>query len=101
MGLIIRNILPEDYKMFRTASSLGFGLNWDAEKLEPPMPDLDRAIAAYDDSNIVGTAHAFATKMNIPGGILNCAAVDYVAVLPTHRRRGILTKLRREQLTDI
>ena len=101
MGLIIRNILPEDYKMFRTASSLGFGLNWDAEKLEPPMPDLDRAIAAYHDSNIVGTAHAFATKMNIPGGILNCAAVDYVAVLPTHRRRGILTKLMKEQLTDI
>ena len=101
MGLIIRNILPEDYKMFRTASSLGFGLNWDAEKLEPPMPDLDRAIAAYDDSNIVGTAHAFTTKMNIPGGILNCAAVDYVAVLPTHRRRGTLTKLMKEQLADI
>lgn len=93
--------MPEEYKLFRTAGSLGFGSNWDEEKREPPMPDLDRAIAAYEDSNIVGTAHAFATKMNVPGGSLNCAAVDYVAVLPTHRRRGIMTKLMKKQLGDI
>ena len=39
--------------------------------------------------------------MTIPGGVLGLAYVDWVAVLPTHRRKGIFTKLTKHQFNDI
>jgi predicted acetyltransferase len=40
-------------------------------------------------------------SMTVPGGQLPTAAVTSVGVLPTHRRRGILTALMRRQLDDV
>jgi predicted acetyltransferase len=57
--------------------------------------------AAWDDGVAVGGAGAFSFKLTVPGGRLPAAGVTVVGVLPTHRRRGILTALMRAQLDDI
>lgn len=72
------------------------GLRNAASSLEP-----DRTIAAYDGHEIVGGASIYGRVMTVPGGTVPVAGITLVAVLPTHRRRGILTAMMREQLTDL
>jgi len=65
-----------------------------------PHTDLDRAYAAFDGERIVGTLRSFETEMTVPGDRqLPVAAVSYVAVMPTHRRRGLLSAMMTADLT--
>jgi predicted acetyltransferase len=64
--------------------------------------EINRMHAALDDGGIVGGAGAFTFRMTVPGGgSLPCAGVTVVAVLPTHRRRGVLRSMMRAQLDDV
>ena len=64
------------------------------------MPE-DRMLAAFAGDEVVGAAGSFAYELTVPGGAaLPAAGVSVVAVLPTHRRRGVLTRLMRAQLDD-
>jgi predicted acetyltransferase len=69
----------------------------DAERDERVL-DPDRLFAAYDGDKLVGTAGDFGLTLTIPGGELPAAGVTLVGVLPTHRRRGILTQLMRTEI---
>ena len=61
--------------------------------------DVDRMQAAFDGERIVGGAGAFSYRMSVPGGgEVPAAGVTVVGVLPTHRRRGVLTSLMKAQL---
>ncbi|XRQ13436.1 GNAT family N-acetyltransferase [Actinomadura welshii] len=48
---------------------------------------------AFDGGALAGQAAAIPMRLAVPGGFLGCSAVSYVGVLPTHRRRGVLTAL--------
>jgi len=61
----------------------------------------DRVLTASADGQIVGTAGAFPFELTVPGGLVPAAGVTMVGVLPSHRRRGILTRLMERQLADI
>jgi predicted acetyltransferase len=61
----------------------------------------ERFWAAYDDGVPVGTAADFPFRLTVPGGELAAGGVTWVAVLPSHRRRGILTALMRRELDDL
>src|ERR1700677_4234834 len=68
--------------------------------------EADRSLAAFDSGlpgglDLVGTAGVYSFPMAVPGAVLPVAGVTMVAVLPTHRRRGILRSLMRRQLADI
>lgn len=71
----------------------------DAERMARILPP-ERTHAAYVDGSVVGGAGAYDLEMTIPGGVARVAGVMGVGVLPTHRRRGILTALMRRQLDD-
>jgi predicted acetyltransferase len=71
-----------------------------AERFGPVIPP-DRIHAAFDDGAVVGSGGAFPFETSIPGGFIRAAGVTLVGVLPTHRRRGILRSLMREQLDDV
>jgi predicted acetyltransferase len=61
----------------------------------------ERMHAAFDGDRIIGGAGAFTYRMSVPGGALVPAAgITAVGVLPTHRRRGVLRTLMKEQLDD-
>ncbi len=63
--------------------------------------EVDRMHAAFAGDRIVGGAGAFSFQLSVPGGTLVPAAgITVVGVLPTHRRRGVLTSLMKEQLED-
>jgi predicted acetyltransferase len=62
--------------------------------------DPARMHVAWEGDRIVGGAGAFSFEMSVPGGSVPVGGVTVVGVLPTHRRRGILTQLMREQLDD-
>jgi predicted acetyltransferase len=63
--------------------------------------EVERMHAALDHGRIVGGAGAFTYRMSVPGGgSIPAAGVTVVGVLPTHRRRGILTQMMRAQLDD-
>lgn len=61
----------------------------------------DRMHAAWEDGEIVGGASAFEFQLTIPGAVVPAAGITVVGVLPTHRRKGVLTRLMRAQLDDI
>jgi predicted acetyltransferase len=65
--------------------------------LERLMP-AERAHAAWEDGHAVGGAGAYPFELTVPGGRIAAAGVTIVGVLPTHRRRGILTAMMRAQL---
>ncbi len=71
-----------------------------AERFHRNLP-FERMHAALDGEEIVGGAGAFPFELTVPGGTAPCAGVTVVGVLPTHRRRGILNALMREQLEDV
>ncbi|GAA1662889.1 GNAT family N-acetyltransferase [Fodinicola feengrottensis] len=60
-----------------------------------------RMIGAVVDGEIVGTVNSYSARLRVPGGeLVPHAAVTHVGMLPTHTRRGIITKLMRRQLAD-
>jgi predicted acetyltransferase len=63
--------------------------------------EFDRSLAAYDGGTPVGATSIYSLRMSLPGAMAAVAGVTYVAVLPTHRRQGILSSLMRRQLTDL
>ncbi len=53
-----------------------------------------RFLAALDGTDVVGSYRSWDTHVTAPGGARVLAdAVSSVAVLPTHRRRGLLTRM--------
>ena len=71
-----------------------------AQRFSSNLP-FERMHAAFDGDRIVGGAGAFPFELTVPGGTVACGGVTVVGVLPTHRRRGILTAMMRAQLEDI
>ena len=65
--------------------------------------EMDRNLLAVNaDGRPVGTAGAYSFELTLPGEILAPAAgVTAVGVLPSHRRKGVLTALMRHQLTEL
>lgn len=62
----------------------------------------DRMFAAWDGDVAAGGAGSFPFALSAPGGrAVPAAGVTIVGVLPTHRRRGVLTALMRAQLDDV
>jgi predicted acetyltransferase len=60
-----------------------------------------RTLALRDGDRIVAGTAIYSRRLTIPGGEAPMAGVTQVGVLPTHRRRGLLTTLMRRQLADI
>ena len=74
----------------------------EVEEDELAWAEVDRLVAADDDGRLVGSAGAYTFRMTVPGGAaVPVAGVTWVGVLPTHRRRGVLTSMMRFQLDDV
>jgi predicted acetyltransferase len=67
------------------------------EKLMPA----DRVLTADDGDYTVGVAASYPFGLTVPGGELPAAGVTWVGVLPSHRRRGVLTAMMRRQIEDV
>ena len=94
MTLEIRRIRDDEIQAFVEARTTAFLERLDVEKIaeeERPDLDLDRTWAAFDGDRVRGTFRSWATELTVPGGaFLPAAAIANVAVVPTHRRQGVL-----------
>ncbi|MEU4694104.1 GNAT family N-acetyltransferase [Actinoplanes sp. NPDC023714] len=70
-------------------------------EVEAEVYETERSLVADDGGTVVGHADAFTRELTVPGAVVPAAHVSGVGVLPTHRRRGILTRLMHRQLRDI
>ncbi|MDI1478463.1 GNAT family N-acetyltransferase [Polyangium sp. y55x31] len=103
MSIEIRLLGPEHSDEFAHPIRTAFGLPPSQERLERSrrLPELVTRIGAYDGNTIVGSAGAFAFDFSTPGGgTVPTSGLTMVAVMPTHRRRGILRKLIERQFAD-
>ena len=99
----IRTITEEEFDRWVKADGLAFGYHATDEQVavNRSFTEVDRSFGAFDGSNIVGTTTTRSTRITIPGGTAKLGYVDDVAVIPTHRRRGILTQMIRSQLAQM
>src|SRR5205809_4276440 len=72
----------------------------DLDRHQKAMPR-DRFLVAYDGAVPVGTTASLPFELTVPGGELAAGGVTWVGVLPSHRRRGILTQMMKRQLDDL
>jgi predicted acetyltransferase len=90
-----RRVRDEELPEFVETMSAAFLERPDVDKVTAevrPLWDLERVWAAFEDGSMRGTFRSWATELTVPGGKrLPAAAVSAVTVLPTHRRRGILS----------
>jgi predicted acetyltransferase len=105
VSIEIRTCAPEEAVLFGQTISSAFGYELEPGEIErynrAAEADPSRDLAAFDDGAMVGTTTAYSFRLTIPGGELPAAGVTAVGVLPSHRRRGILTAMMRRQLDDV
>jgi predicted acetyltransferase len=100
----VRPVSPEEFDAFHAVDEEAFfgrPLSQAQRAALVRKIEFDRTLAALDGSTPVGITAIWSLRMCLPGAVAPVAGVTYVAVLPTHRRRGILTSLMRRQLSDI
>ena len=100
----IRPVGPEEFDAFYFVDEHAFhGRPLSPQRREEHLKqfEAERSLAAFDSGGPAGIAGIYSLQMSIPGAIVPAAGVTWVAVLPTHRRRGVMSSLMRRQLRDI
>ena len=103
MPVEIRNPSEDELRAAMRAGEAAFGEEQHEGEFErfSKMLPRDRWFAAYDGERPVGTTTSFPFQLTVPGGELAAGGVTWVGVLPSHRRRGILRELMKQQLEDL
>ena len=103
MDVMLRPSRPDEFELFMRTAEIPFGFEVTEEQIGrwSRLFDAERTVTAWDGDELVGTAADFQFTLTVPGGKIAAAGVTAVGVLPSHRRRGILTKLMRQQLDDV
>jgi predicted acetyltransferase len=104
MTLEYRSPSEDELRTTLEAANVAFGneLRDDDFELQRGEIPPDRVVGAYDDGRAVGLTASIAFEMTIPHAtFVPTAGITYVGVMPSHRRRGVLTELMRCQLDDL
>lgn len=104
MSLEIRPITLDEFVSYARAVARGFGHHFN--EATTPLTSLPfedgRVVAAIDDGEFAGGSLVSSLEMTVPGeAVLPTAFVDSASVQPTHRRKGILTKIMAYHLKDM
>jgi predicted acetyltransferase len=100
----IRPVNMSELPQFMRAGEHAFNSNWPQDEfieIERKVFEPERSLAAFDGDEIIGTATIMSFDLIVPAGEVGAAGVTGVSVMPSHRRRGVLTSLMRTQLADI
>ncbi|WP_380284467.1 GNAT family N-acetyltransferase [Kitasatospora purpeofusca] len=104
----IRSTTEQDHDVFVDTLLTPFGLVRDTTAEDGggawwSALEMDRGVMAVaDDGRPIGTAASYSFELTLPGDtVVPVAGVTAVGVLPTHRRRGVLTAMMRYQLEEL
>ncbi len=103
MSIAIHALEHDGFARFLTTCEAAFGHTAGDESIARlgRVVATNRMIYAADGADMVGTAGAFRFSLSVPGGEVPSAGVTMVGVLPSHRRKGVLSAMMRRQLDDI
>jgi predicted acetyltransferase len=99
----VRIATADDWEPIRDTLGEAFGEDEaaDVQNTERGVFEPERTLLAVYGDEIAGVAGAFTRQLTVPGSVVPAAHVTWVGVRPTHRRRGVLTRLMHRQLTDV
>lgn len=100
MSITVRPIGESEWPAFVAVDYEAFSATYPVEMADRwrEVLEFDRLLSAFDGDLMVGCAGALSFEMTVPGGPIPVAGVTSVGVLPSHRRRGVLTALMTRQL---
>lgn len=105
MGKIdIHVATDDDFDEMLVFDGLAFGDPWPENLRDKARAvlDLDRFRVARDGAALVGISGSYGQDVTVPGlAQVRAGGVTWVAVAPTHRRQGLLTRLMAEIHDDI
>ncbi len=104
MGIEIREITPDEADAFGRALGSVFGFSLKEERQEWWRRTLARcrALAAFDDGEVVATCGTYPLQVTVPGASrVGTGGTTMISVRPTHRRRGLLRRLMEAHLDDV
>jgi predicted N-acetyltransferase YhbS len=97
MSIEIRHPVPDEYAAVLDTMTGAFLERFDYERGAVAVRaswEPDRIWTAWDGGRVCGTFRSWGTELTVAGGAtLPAAAVAGVAVLSTHRRRGVMTRM--------
>ncbi|NJC66925.1 GNAT family N-acetyltransferase [Planosporangium flavigriseum] len=94
----------DDFTRVLDVLAAAFGEDFPAEDLATTRSVFEPRrshVIEHDDDGMVAHAAAYTREVTVPGGVIPAAHVTLVGVRPTHRRRGLLTRLMAHQLRDV
>jgi predicted acetyltransferase len=99
----IRPVSVDEWPAFLHATKAAFNDDVHPDDVEAVGAVFEpaRSLAAFDGGAIAGTAAIYTRELTVPGAVRTVAGVALVGVVPTHRRRGVLTALMRRQLDGV
>ena len=104
MDIEVRAIIDEEFEEFSRVDHAAFGggpADADALAEQRKAAELDRTRAVFEGGRMVAASGAFSLELTLPGcTTVPAAGVTWVGVLPTHRRRGHLTRMMAALLDD-
>lgn len=102
-GIELRVGRPDDWPAVARLLAYAFHhpIDPEVERVDGAVWEPRRALVAVDGTTVVAHAAAFTRELTVPGALLPAAHVSLVGVLPSHRRRGLLTAMMQRQLREI
>ena len=102
-GLTIRPVTQEEFPRWATATEAAFYEEVPDDRLERwrRVTELERSLGVFDGDRIVGGSLLFRLSLTVPGGEIPMGGLTAVGVLPTHRRRGLLSALVQRHFADL
>ncbi|MFB4308811.1 GNAT family N-acetyltransferase [Actinomadura sp. GTD37] len=89
----IRDVPVADIDRMVDFAGLVFHARIDDYERDSWKPRRSERLGAYDGDTLAGQLATLPMRLAVPGAVLDCSAVSFVGVLPTHRRQGVLTSL--------
>jgi predicted acetyltransferase len=102
VDISLRPIAGDELDDMVRAAALSFGFEYGKEFVDTErlVFEPDRATGAFEGDHLVGTSATATFQVTVPGALVPAAGLTTVSVIPTHRRRGVLSALMERHLED-
>jgi len=102
VDISLRPISNDELDDMVRAAALAFGFEYSKEFVDSErlVFEPDRTVGAFEGNGLVGTSATATLRLTVPGAVAPAAGLTTVSVIPTHRRRGVLTALMEHHLED-
>ncbi|WP_020392100.1 GNAT family N-acetyltransferase [Kribbella catacumbae] len=97
----VRPAVAEDYEEMGALFAGAMLFESSVDDLGRRLFEPERALAATDGAELVGTTRALTRDLSVPGAVVPAAHVTGVGVRATHRRRGLMAELITRQLREV